>query len=150
MHTNALEITALTFLSQAISFHLTEFWSKEMTWKLMSHHWPESPTKSRKLQIRTPCCCLVCCQSVKGQILLELCCVYLHNDRKWGLFFTGEMATDKTFKNYLRIPSSTFSNCWKNVFCCVRLRNIAYFTTSCRCANSLVLIQFQNTISFSV
>lgn len=113
-------MTTLLFLSQVISFQLTECWSKEMTWRSMSHRWPESLTKSRKLQIRTPCYCLVGCQSVKGQIHSEWCCVslHLHGNRRMRIVFS--LVTDKTFKDFFK------DSCGKYMFCCVRLPNIAY------------------------
>lgn len=113
-------MATLLFLSQVISFQLMECWSKEMTWRSMSRHWPESLTKSRKLQIRTPCCCLVGCQSVKGQIHSEWCCVSLHlnRNRKMRIVFSlGRRLQTKYFFE---------DSCGKYTFCCVRLPNIAY------------------------
>lgn len=116
-------MTTLLFLPQVISFLLTECWSKEMTWRSMSHHWPESLTKSRKLQIGTPCYCLVGCQSVKGQIHSEWCCVslHLHQNRKMRIVFSlGGWLRTKYSRISLRIPVENIC------FCCVRLPNIAY------------------------
>lgn len=144
MHLNAPQITTLLFLSQVISFQLTECWSKEMTWKSTSHHWLESLTKSRKLQIRTPCYCLVGCQSVKGQLHSDWCCVslHLHHNRTIRIVFHSG------YRQNLQGFLSGFL--WKRCVLLCTITKDCIFSNSCRSANSLVLLQLQNTISFSI